>query len=635
MHKRLRKKHVLIKKIPKAVRVAARQLSSQGPPPDWFLYCQKSKSQVPLIEPNPPKLGLDMTQAASAMYSLHGAQGELSGWMEMHSLPLLDPYSGQVEGRIECTRDVTEKKLRQCETEAIAALNTALRPAITRSEMCPIILEQVLRLVNVEASALALVSLEDPCELIVLSSGSHWKETNGLQCIITAEKGTHLLVPQEAYRLEPASAALLPLPTTNLSVAGAPLMTEPHAEQLGGLWVARHEPIGFVEMHILKAVSGLAANALQRAGLYEQVRQDAKRMTAVSRAIHGLVKQNTAGEIYALLGRAVMDLLPEVMAVIIGIYDEDGPVHWVYAVYEDETVPLDAVPDLLQLLAGSSTQPIAVEPAGIYSGGQPKPQPAIYAPLATPQKITGELQAYRRDNRPFSVSDQEVLTILTNTAAVAVRKAELYDGLQRSNDEIVHAYDVTLESLARALELRDRETEGHTRRVADLTVRLAARLGLDGEALTELRRGAQLHDIGKMGVPDGILLKTHPLTKEEWVVMRRHTEYALDVLHPIDYLKSALDIPHYHHEKWDGSGYPDGLKGEEIPLAARIFAIVDVWDALTSDRPYRAAWTRKRVLQYMRGQSGKHFDPRLLAVFLELIAEEPGEAVEVDALEFR
>ena len=137
--------------------------------------------------------------------------------------------------------------------------------------------------------------------------------------------------------------------------------------------------------------------------------------------------------------------------------------------------------------------------------------------------------------------------------------------------------------------------------------------------MLQIRRGALLHDIGKMGVPDHILLKPEPLTDEEWMIMRKHTHYAYDMLKPIAFLGSALDIPYCHHEKWDGTGYPRRLKGDEIPLTARLFAIVDVWDALTSDRPYRPAWSEKEALTYIQEQSGKHFDPQVVEPFLKMV----------------
>jgi len=190
---------------------------------------------------------------------------------------------------------------------------------------------------------------------------------------------------------------------------------------------------------------------------------------------------------------------------------------------------------------------------------------------------------------------------------------------QRAEEALRDAYDATIEGWSRAMDLRDHETEGHTRRVADMTLRLGRVMGLSEGDLAHIRRGALLHDIGKMGIPDGILLKPGSLNAEEWEVMRRHPSYAYEMLSPIVYLRPALDIPYCHHEKWDGSGYPRGLMGEEIPLAARIFAIADVWDALSTDRPYRKAWAANSVHQYIVEQSGKHFDPRVVQAYLTLM----------------
>lgn len=190
-----------------------------------------------------------------------------------------------------------------------------------------------------------------------------------------------------------------------------------------------------------------------------------------------------------------------------------------------------------------------------------------------------------------------------------------------SNIELTLAYDATIEGWSRALDLRDKETDDHSRRVTDTTILLARAAGMSEAELAHVRRGALLHDIGKMGLPDRILLKPGPLTEGEWEIMRRHPSYAYDLLSPIAYLRPALDIPYCHHEKWDGSGYPRGLKGERIPLSARIFAIVDAWDALTSERPYSPAWNEEKVNDYLREQSGKHFDPLVVELFMKMKRE--------------
>src|SRR6266498_1507566 len=189
--------------------------------------------------------------------------------------------------------------------------------------------------------------------------------------------------------------------------------------------------------------------------------------------------------------------------------------------------------------------------------------------------------------------------------------------LREAHMQLLAAYEATIEGWSHAMDLRDKETEGHSRRVAELTVKLARALDMSDNEIMHLRRGALLHDMGKLGIPDSILHKPASLTDEEWVIMRKHPQFACDMLERVEYLRAALDIPYCHHEKWDGTGYPRGLKGEEIPMAARLFAIVDVWDALTSDRPYRPAWSEEEALAYIREQTGKHFDPQVVELFFK------------------
>ncbi len=241
-------------------------------------------------------------------------------------------------------------------------------------------------------------------------------------------------------------------------------------------------------------------------------------------------------------------------------------------------------------------------------------------PLIAKDKVLGVLEVFHR--APFSPDSEwwDYFETLAGQAAIAIDNAKMLNDLQRSNMELSIAYDATIKGWSRAMDLRDQETEGHTQRVTEMTVRLAELMGIS-EQMIHIRRGALLHDIGKLGVPDSILRKPGRLTDEEWVIMRKHPQFAYEMLLPIDYLNPALDIPYCHHEKWDGTGYPRGLKGEQIPLAARVFAVIDVWDALRSDRTYRKAWPEEEVLAYIRGQSGQHFDPNVVEKFFVLLNE--------------
>ena len=241
-------------------------------------------------------------------------------------------------------------------------------------------------------------------------------------------------------------------------------------------------------------------------------------------------------------------------------------------------------------------------------------------PLIAKGQVKGVLEVVRHSPFDFDAEQRSFLDALAGQAAIAIDSSQLFENLQDSNTELRLAYDETIEGWSQAMDLRDRETEGHSLRVTDETVQLAALLGAREEELVHIRRGALLHDMGKLGIPDEILLKPGPLTEEEWVSMRKHPQLAYDMLSRINYLHPALDIPYCHHERWDGSGYPRGLKDDQIPLAARVFAVVDVWDAITSDRPYRQGWPKEKAKHYMQEQSGKLFDPKVVHMFLKEVS---------------
>ncbi len=245
-------------------------------------------------------------------------------------------------------------------------------------------------------------------------------------------------------------------------------------------------------------------------------------------------------------------------------------------------------------------------------------------PLVAKGRIRGVLEVFHRSPLEPDSDWLEFLETLAGEAAIAVENAVLLKELQRTNFELTLAYNTTIEGWSRALDLRDRDTEGHTQRVTDGAIKLARRLGFTDADLIHVRRGAILHDIGKMAIPDSILLKPGPLTTDEWEIIRQHPRYAYELLSPIPYLGPALDIPHYHHERWDGNGYPHKLKENQIPLPARLFAIVDVYDALTSHRPYRPAWKPDDAMAYVNSQKGKHFDPQLTSEFVSMMGVNGG-----------
>ena len=239
----------------------------------------------------------------------------------------------------------------------------------------------------------------------------------------------------------------------------------------------------------------------------------------------------------------------------------------------------------------------------------------VASPLVSKGQTLGMLEAYHRSKLSPDRDWLHYFNILGGQAAIAIDHVRTFSELQQANLELMMAYDHTIGGWAKTLEIRDFETEGHSKRVTELAVRMAQSLGYKDTNLVNIRRGAMLHDIGKMGIPDKILLKPGKLTDEEWEVMKQHPVIAYDLLSKIEFLKPTLDIPYYHHEKWDGSGYPRGLAGDLIPEAARIFAVVDVWDALRSDRPYRKHWSDEKTMAYIKKESGVHFDPRIVEEF--------------------
>ncbi|MDR7401196.1 MAG: GAF domain-containing protein [Armatimonadota bacterium] len=412
--------------------------------------------------------------------------------------------------------------------------------------------------------------------------------------------------------------------------------------------VARERPFGVLALYaaapgfftperveFFQAYAHLAAAALDNARLFEETEQSLRRLQAL-RTIDVAITSSLDLRVTldVLLDQVITELRVDAAAVLLlnphsqhlecgaarGFAGDEirrvalrpGEGHAGRAILERRTV---VVPDLR---ASPDTVHAGVGPAEAFVGH-------CAVPLLAKGQVKGGLVVYSRLPLDPSPRWMEFLETLAGQAAIAIDNAALFADLQRANLDLRLAYETTLEGWSRALDLRDRETEGHTQRVADLTVRLARALGVPEEEIVHIRRGALLHDIGKMGIPDAILLKPGPLTEDEWAVMRRHPDLARQLLWPIAYLRPALDIPYCHHERWDGTGYPRGLRGGEIPLAARIFAVVDVWDALRSDRPYRPAWPAERALQYIREQAGRQFDPEVVRAFVQMMEGEPAD----------
>jgi putative nucleotidyltransferase with HDIG domain len=271
-------------------------------------------------------------------------------------------------------------------------------------------------------------------------------------------------------------------------------------------------------------------------------------------------------------------------------------------VADTSTVSAQVVPDRIKGLVGPLLKFL----------GRP---PGIFTPLVYDGEIKGMLNMVGPN---LTADDVPTMQAFANQIAVALENTRLVRKLQTANENLEAAYQKTLEGWVQALELRDNDTEGHTLRAAEITVRLARFMGIPEADIPHIRRGALLHDIGKMAIPDNILRKPGPLTEEEWQIMKKHPQNAISWLSAIDYLRPAIVIPLYHHEHWNGSGYEQGLVGELIPFWARIFTVIDVWDAMCSDRPYRKALPEEETLHYIREEAGRLFDPQVVEAFFNL-----------------
>ena len=377
--------------------------------------------------------------------------------------------------------------------------------------------------------------------------------------------------------------------------------------------------------------------ALENARLYAAEQARRSELTALYDLARGLVETDAPDDVFKLIVQSAVETIRVTFARI-AMVEEDRLVvratHPIRMLNRDLSAGCKeaAIRDELRRRVLARNDPVIVDANDPSLHSQVREmlflgigKSACLVPLHTNNAPIGILilgEQRDPDREPFNDEKQSLASAIADQATSAIRRATLRAQTEQDTIELAKAYDATIEGWSRALDLRDKETEGHTQRVTEMTMRLARQFDIAEEQLVHIRRGALLHDIGKMGIPDAILFKPDKLDDAEWKIMRSHPQYAFDLLSPIDYLQPALEIPYCHHEKWDGTGYPRGLSGEAIPITARLFAIVDVWDALTSDRPYRAAWSREQALAEIQAQVGKQFDPRVVLTFLRLVKTE-------------
>jgi PAS domain S-box-containing protein len=575
----------------------------------------------------PSELAEDGLQAEAWLPNLNGRDR----YIFFSAAPIRNSQ-GEIIAVIETLEDITDRQKRQQEIEVFAQVTTSLRAARNRSDIQSITLENVQELS--QAQAVSLLFFKGAGEdLVMEQAGGLWAKATGLQ--LQAGKGIARLALEarqpQVHKLVAGDARIArPDLMQDLAyLACIPLIA--HEQAVGALCAGFAGPVREQTLRQLVVIGDIAASALHRSLLNEQTERQLQRLLALRNIDLAITSSFDLRQTLAVfLEQACSQLQADAAGVLLYRPDKgdlefaagqgfrapperEQPVtvhaEWFAQVVEGRRrLTLDRLAQGVDLHAS----PLAAGEDFTF---------CVALPLVAQGQVQGVLEVFHRVPLAPPAEWYEFLESLGTQAAIAIVKATLFENLQRSNMRLRLAYDTTIEGWSRALDLRDKETEGHSGRVSEMTLRLATVMGFDQEQLVHIRRGALLHDIGKMGIPDRILLKSGPLTEGEWEIMRQHPRFGYELLSPIEHLRPALDIPYCHHEKWDGSGYPRGLKGEQIPLAARVFAVVDTWDALRSDRPYRTGWPPEKIASYLQSKGGSEFDPEVVAAFLALDPE--------------
>jgi PAS domain S-box-containing protein/putative nucleotidyltransferase with HDIG domain len=538
----------------------------------------------------------------------------------------------QAAAAISNARLFEETRRRLHELEVVDTISIRLRTLQDVDAIVATVLDELLFALDLHDAAIWLYSPQD--EVLKLVSVRGWF---GLLPITERRPGEGLcgqvFQHEGMYWISDFSREATPDQTIEhpQQRSGIGLQLRTSTETIGVLLLSADQPrrISADEGDLLAIVAEITGNAIHRAQLFQRTQEQVRRLTALRDVDLAISSTHVLSVMLDTIINHTVEQL-KVDAASIMLYDPLLQVMKSQASfgfrYAETTSTQWRVGESYAGRAVLTRQTVVVptlDPNGDGSRQLIREGFVSYygVPLVAKGQVKGVLEVFTRAPLSPSLDWIEFLHAMAGQTAIAIDNAQLFQNLQRSNRELELAYDTTLEGWGKAVELRDEETERHTERVTDLTLKLARRMGLPDEELVHIRRGALLHDVGKMGVRDDILRKPGKLTDEEWVKMRRHVQHAYDLLSPIAYLRKAIVIPYCHHEKWDGTGYPRKLKGDEIPLAARIFAIVDVWDALRSDRPYRSSWPRDKVLEYIKEQSGSHFDPAITEAFVQMVEE--------------
>jgi PAS domain S-box-containing protein/putative nucleotidyltransferase with HDIG domain len=548
---------------------------------------------------------------------------------------LLQIVAFQLGSTIERIRLEREREKRLLELEALYKITVALRQAESSREALAIILEELLAALDLKAGSIYIYDEATKSLQPVASRGwlSELRENS-----IEPGKGIvgHVFATGETYFSRDLKTE--PLALKNESIyfpegwGAACFPIKLGSKILGAIFISmpQSQPVRDEHINLINSCTEIAGIALHRLELNEETRRRLKYLQTL-RSIE--LSTSATTELKALLEILIDQIIShlEVDAAAIFLFNslynhlEFGSGHG-FKTGQIEEIKIKLGAGFLgEVAQDEKITHIQLDNLGFENDSFQELwlkegfKEGYIAPLLYRGEIKGNIVVFFR--QPYYPRKEwlEFFDALRLQIAIAIAEAQLFEELKRANIELTVAYDATIEGWVKTLDIRDKETEDHTQRVTALTLEIARTMGLPNEQLVHIRRGAILHDIGKIAVPDHILFKNGPLTEEEWAIMRRHPQLAYEILSPIKFLRPALDIPYCHHERWNGSGYPRGLKGEEIPLPARIFAVVDVYDALTSKRPYREALSREEALAYIKEKSGELFDPEVVEIFLSIM----------------
>lgn len=563
-------------------------------------------------------------------------------WIDLTSTFLRDE-KGQPQSILTILHDVSERKKREEEVllklkefETLLKTSTSLRKAHTEQEMFSVFLDEVLGLLNCEAGAIFLY--QEGIEVLKVAYARGWikaflgrtiKPNEGLAGKVFTSGEIYV---SSDLKKDPNVCSFIASASEGWGGMAVPIRSTDEVIGVFYIFAPTAREFNDEEIKLISSLSEMVGIALHRIRLYQDARKQIERlqtMQVIDRTILGSMDRHLFFDVFL---RAITEQFG-INAVGVLLFDPIGLALQYEASYGFKTdiyrktrlnlgegfagkVGLERkrlyIPDIRESKEFKTLRIMDIEGFISYVGQH----------FTAKGQLVGVLEMF--NNEPINADNEwfDYLETIVQHLAIALDNIKLFENLQRTQTELLLSYESAIEGWSYAMDLRDKETEGHSQRVTEISLRLARELGMKESDLIHVKHGALLHDIGKLGVPDAILFKPDKLTDEEWVLMRKHPVYAYEMLIRIDYLKQAIDIPYCHHERWDGSGYPRGLKGEEIPLSARIFAVADTFDALSSERPYRSAWPREKIFEYIKSQKGKQFDPKVVDAFIRIYASD-------------